>query len=63
MKEEKRQVCRYWEKLDPGKGKEGEGRRYAPRGTGGGLAAYNWNKTKLTDWCGDFDRKGDKTIE
>ena len=63
MKDEKCQDCRYWEKLDSGTGKEGECRRYAPRGTGGGLAAYTWNKTKPNDWCGDFDRKGNNTIE
>ena len=63
MKEKKCGVCRYWEILDSGKGKDGECRRYAPRGTGGGLAAYTWNKTKLADWCGDFDRKSHKTIE
>jgi hypothetical protein len=63
MKEEKCQDCRYWEKLDSGEKEEGECRRYAPRGTGGGLAAYAWNKTKAADWCGDFDRKGSKPIE
>ena len=55
MKEKKCQDCRYWEKEDDRSGMEGECRRYAPRGTGGGLATYLWNKTKETDWCGDFD--------
>jgi hypothetical protein len=63
MKEEKCQVCRYWEKLDSGTRDEGKCRRYAPRGTGGGLAAYTWNTTKLADWCGDFDKIRNKTIE
>ena len=63
MKKEKCKYCWYWEELDSGKIVEGECRRYAPRGTGGGLAAYTWNKTKLADWCGDFDRKGNNTIE
>ena len=63
MKEEKCQVCRYWEKLDSGGREEGECRRYAPRGTGGGHAVYSWNKTKMADWCGDFDRKDNKNSE
>ncbi len=54
MKEEKCQDCRYWKKLDSGGREEGECRRYAPRGTGGGHAVYSWNKTKMADWCGDF---------
>ena len=63
MKEEKCQDCRYWEKLDSGGRGEGECRRYAPRGTGGGYATYAWNKTNLDDWCGDFDGKNNKTID
>jgi hypothetical protein len=63
IKKEKCQDCRYWEQLDSDAREEGECRRYAPRGAGGGLAAYTWNKTKAADWCGDFDRKGSKTIE
>ena len=60
MKENKCQDCRYWEEDEASSGNEGECRRYAPRGTGGGFAAYTWNKTKATDWCGEFNRKSSK---